>query len=152
MTVSCLNPIQKQIVIDYYSNKSYSQAELARQYHVSERTIHRVLVEAGLATPVARIQGEAYAVMQFLKENDLDLAKLKQLLKKPDPWYPDDSGEWVEVTEGQPALPEETCVEILVNEERETKQWASYPGKINEWTWSFSPEHSNAIVAYKVVK
>ena len=80
MTVGCLTYLQKQVIVTLYNNRSYSQAELARQYHVSERTIHRVLEEAGIATPLERIKGDAYTVMQLLKEHGVDIPKLKQML------------------------------------------------------------------------
>ena len=78
MSVKCLNETQKNFVIKAYQAKHKSQKELAEYLKVSERTINRVLIEAGLATPVARIKGEAYQVMQVLKKynihsaNDLD--------------------------------------------------------------------------------
>ena len=78
MTVKCLTQAQKDLIAHRYKNKLYSQKELAQMMATSERTINRVLVEYGLATPVARIKGEAYQVMQVLKKynihsaNDLD--------------------------------------------------------------------------------
>lgn len=78
MTVKCLTQTQKDIIVLWYQKKIYNQKELAKHYNTSERTINRVLIEAGLATPVARIKGEAYQVMQVLKKynihsaNDLD--------------------------------------------------------------------------------
>lgn len=68
MSVKCLNEAQKNFVIKAYQAKHKSQKELAEYLNVSERTINRVLIEAGLATPVARIKGEAYRVMQVLKK------------------------------------------------------------------------------------
>ncbi len=78
MTVKCLNDVQKNFVIKAYQAKHKTQKELATYLNTSERTINRVLIEYGLATPVARIKGEAYQVMQVLKKyniqsaNDLD--------------------------------------------------------------------------------
>ncbi len=68
MSVKCLSDVQKNFVIKAYQAKHKSQKELAQYLDVSERTINRVLTEAGLATPVARIKGEAYQVMQLLKK------------------------------------------------------------------------------------
>ncbi len=68
MSVKCLSDVQKNFVIKAYQAKHKSQKELAQYLDVSERTINRVLIEAGLATPVARIKGEAYQVMQLLKK------------------------------------------------------------------------------------
>lgn len=78
MTVKCLTQTQKDQIVHWYKKKIYNQKELAKNYNTSERTINRVLIEYGLATPVARIKGEAYQVMQVLKKynihsaNDLD--------------------------------------------------------------------------------
>ena len=78
MSVKCLTQAQKDQIVLWYQKKIYNQKELAKNYNTSERTINRVLIEAGLATPVARIKGEAYQVMQVLKKyniqsaNDLD--------------------------------------------------------------------------------
>ena len=78
MTVKCLTKNQKDMIVFWYQKKIYNQKELAKNYNTSERTINRVLVEYGLATPVSRIKGEAYQVMQVLKKynihsaNDLD--------------------------------------------------------------------------------
>lgn len=68
MSVKCLNEAQKNFITLAYKSKHKSQKELAEYMGVSERTINRVLTEAGLATPVARIKGEAYQVMQLLKK------------------------------------------------------------------------------------
>ena len=68
MTVKCLTQAQKDLIVHWYQKKIYNQKELAKNYNTSERTINRVLVEYGLATPVARIKGEAYQVMQVLKK------------------------------------------------------------------------------------
>ena len=83
MSVKCLNETQKYFVIKAYQAKHKSQKELAEYLKVSERTINRVLIEAGLATPVARIKGEAYQVMQLLKKHGLDLHSLKKMLEPP---------------------------------------------------------------------
>ena len=84
MSVKILNEAQKNFVIKAYQAKHKTQKELSIYMNVSERTINRVLIEYGLATPVARIKGEAYQVMQVLKKyniqsaNDLD-ARLSTL-------------------------------------------------------------------------
>lgn len=83
MTVKCLPQAKKDLLVTWYRNKVYNQKELAEKLNTSERTINRVLVEYGLATPVARIQGEAYHVMQLLKKHGMDLNSLKKLLEPP---------------------------------------------------------------------
>ena len=78
MSVKCLTQDQKYSLITLYKNKLFNQKQLAERFNTSERTVNRVLIEYGLATPVARIKGEAYQVMQVLKKynihsaNDLD--------------------------------------------------------------------------------
>ena len=78
MPVKCLSAAQKNFIGVAYRNKHKTQKELAEYLNTSERTVNRVLEELGLATPVARIKGEAYQVMQVLKKynihsaNDLD--------------------------------------------------------------------------------
>ena len=81
MTVKCLTQAQKDLIAHWYKNKIYSQKELAEKMATSERTINRVLVEYGLATPVARIKGEAYQVMQLLKKYGVDYATLNRVLQ-----------------------------------------------------------------------
>lgn len=80
MAIKCLNEYQKRYVMYHYHKKLMSQKQLAQHFDVSERSIHRVLVEAGLATPVARIKGEAHQVMQLLKHYGLDIKTLKAIL------------------------------------------------------------------------
>lgn len=81
MSVKCLTQAQKNLIVHWYKNKIYSQKELAQKMTTSERTINRVLVEYGLATPVARIKGEAYQVMQLLKKYGIDYITLEQIIK-----------------------------------------------------------------------
>ena len=82
MSVKCLTKGQKDMIVFWYKNKIMTQKEIAARAYTSERTINRVLVEYGLATPVARIKGEAYQVMQLLKKHNVDLDTLKSLLEK----------------------------------------------------------------------
>lgn len=80
MTVKILSQTQKDSILFLYREKKQNQKQLATVHKVSQRTIHRVLVEAGLATPVARIKGEAYQAMQLLKKYALSVEDLAQLL------------------------------------------------------------------------
>lgn len=82
MAVKCLNDVQKRTIAHLYRVKALNQKNLARQYEVSERTINRVLTEAGLATPVARIKGEAYHVMKLLEKYHLNLQTLTMMLER----------------------------------------------------------------------
>lgn len=69
---------------------------------------------------------------------------------KDTPWYPDDSGKWVEVTPGVDKRPDglrpKTLVATLSSGERNERQhlWST-PLKASRWNWS-------VIVAYKVVE
>ena len=81
MSVQCLEQPQKDSIIVLYQNKVLNQKELAFRFNVSERTINRVFIEAGIATPVARIKGEAYQVMQLLKKYNVNYSTLKTLLE-----------------------------------------------------------------------
>lgn len=81
MAIRCLNKEQKDYITLYYTQKLLNQKELADRYYVSERTINRVLIEAGIATPVARIQGEAYHVMKLLEKYGLDRVSLTAMLE-----------------------------------------------------------------------
>lgn len=81
MTVRCLTQPSKNQILDLYKRKLMNQKELAEYFNVSERTINRVFIEAGVATPVERIKGEAYQVMQLLKKHAVDLQKLSMLLE-----------------------------------------------------------------------
>lgn len=64
-----------------YTRKTLTIKEMTQFFGVSSRTIGRVLEEGGLATPVPRLQGEAYLVMQLLKKHNLTLVSLTDLLE-----------------------------------------------------------------------
>ena len=68
---------------------------------------------------------------------------------KATPWYPDDSGKWVEVTPETGKRPDglhpETLVATLSSGERKRQHYWDTPQKASSWNWS-------AIVAYKVVE
>ena len=81
MGTPCLTQPQKDSIVTLYQNKTMTQKQLAYCFNVSERTINRVFIAAGIATPVARIKGEAYQVMQLLKKYNVNLSTLKTLLE-----------------------------------------------------------------------
>ena len=83
MTVHCLDESQKDLIVTWYKQKIYNQKMLSKKFSVSERTINRVLEERSLATPVARVKGEAYQAMQILKEHNLTVEQLKYTLSLP---------------------------------------------------------------------
>ena len=77
-------------------------------------------------------------------------------LEPSTPWYPDDSGEWVEVPEdlvGRPAaLPPETRIEVLLHDDRKEHAYKACTAMAKNWMWAISPGMGGRIVAYKVVK
>ncbi len=83
MTVRVLSQSQKDLIVTWYKQKIYTVSQLAKQYKTSTRTIGRVLEEAGLATPVPRLKGEAYQAMQVLKAYNMNVEQLKRALAAP---------------------------------------------------------------------
>lgn len=72
------------------------------------------------------------------------------------PWYPDDSGEWVEVPEAittwPPGLNGSELVDVLMRGERDHKGWSTDSDLAWSWDWAHPCCHPSRIVAYKVVK
>ena len=73
------------------------------------------------------------------------------------PWYPDDSGGWVEVPDDLMGMPPELnsadLVEVLLREERTQRgdyQRGTLPAR--EWAWAHVATDGARVVAYKVVK
>lgn len=68
------------------------------------------------------------------------------------PWYPDDSGQWVEVTPGA-GLPKGldpcTNLEVLMRGERRSKSYGYGARPAGSWYWLH--EGDSTIVAYKIV-
>lgn len=71
----------------------------------------------------------------------------------PVPWYPDDSGAWVEVPDTTSTCPcdPDAIVEVLVREERETKRFCSAPRVAKISHWDHDPQSRCRIVAYRKV-
>lgn len=80
MKVKCLTAFEKDAIISLYQRKESTQKELAEMYDVSERTINRVFIEAGLATPVARLKGEGYHAVKLMEKYQITLTDLTDLL------------------------------------------------------------------------
>ena len=80
MSVKCLCDLTKARIVAKYKLGTYQQKELAIRFDTSERTINRVLIEAGLLTPMAQIKADAYNVMQVLKKHAIDASQLDKLL------------------------------------------------------------------------
>ena len=72
------------------------------------------------------------------------------------PWYPDDSGLWVEVPDDCVSLPKEldadTPIHVLCRHERDTESWDDETDCAANYTWSFGQANPCRIVAYKVVE
>lgn len=81
MAIICLDEFQKDLIVRWYSNK-ISIVEIADLMKVSPRTIGRVLVERGFATPVPRLQEEAAGVMKLLKKYNVDPRDLEGILQR----------------------------------------------------------------------
>lgn len=81
MTVKCLFDEVKLSIVNNFNSKALNQKQLSQLYGVSERTINRVLNEAGVATAVPRIQGEAYQAMQILKKHNIAVEDLNAVLE-----------------------------------------------------------------------
>lgn len=74
----------------------------------------------------------------------------------PKPWYPDDSGEWVELPPDNAVIPFELGynenVQVLYQSERDDRRWSTGTLPAQEWYWD-REEHGTdeQIIAYKVV-
>lgn len=67
MTVQCLSPDAKVILVQLYSN-NWPIKDLSCYFQVSPRTVRRVLAEANMIMPSERI--------------DAEIAKIKRIMKK----------------------------------------------------------------------
>ena len=84
MSVKCLTPADKDSIIGFYKAKHLNIKQLAKNFNTSPRTIGRVLEDAGLATPVPRLKGEAYLILGLLKEHGIDTPdQLRNHLAQP---------------------------------------------------------------------
>lgn len=79
--VKCLNQSQKNFVLYHYHKKTMNQKNIATHLNVSERTVHRVLVQAGLATPVQRLKEEAKQAMALLTKYNVSVKTLADMLR-----------------------------------------------------------------------
>lgn len=83
MTVKCFAEMTKDQICLAYSHKTMCLSELARHFTTSTRTIGRVLEERGLATPIPRLKGEAYALMKLMLQYNMTVDQLKTILTAP---------------------------------------------------------------------
>ena len=72
------------------------------------------------------------------------------------PWYPDDSGEWVEIPDDCLVPPEhlkpDTVVAVLQRMERDDKEYDEMHKEVDDWMWDMAETDCGRIVAYKVVE
>ena len=80
MTVRCLSQRDKDTIVGVFVAKLFTQRELAQSYKTSERTINRVLVEAGIATTVPRLKGEAYTAIKLMEKHQVPIYDLEAML------------------------------------------------------------------------
>ena len=125
-------------------------AHLRRDCHEDTRTALQTHLDALLKEELRALTGQALEgdLAGFAAQNE-KFAQDTGLRKDPEPpapWYPDDSGEWVE---GHPRdLPPETVMSgWLFDTEREGKNHSRSTG-----LWYARDLTPKAIVAYKVVK
>ena len=106
-------------------------------------------------TPPAIGGGIPGAVRDQLVEHLGALLKQERLLFTADaPWYPDDSGEWVEVPGCLTNCPVPSNVEVEVLSRSERDEQIFYKGskRAGQWEWDKPTYLPSRIVAYKVVK
>ena len=94
--------------------------------------------------------------LEFLLAQERALFTTGVVVQKPDtdtsgaPWYPDDSGKWVEVPPGTRALPPgldpDDLSEVLTSTERRTATYIRRARPSKDWGWP-----GGHIVAYKIV-
>lgn len=82
MTVKSLSAEKKQEIVAHYKAKTMTLKQMSVIYFRSARTIGRVIEEAGLATPVPRLKGEAYRAIKLLQQHNLSVDQLEKLLEK----------------------------------------------------------------------
>lgn len=80
MSVKCLTTMEKDYVVFLYQTKKMTLKHISKLMVVSPRTVQRVLIERGLATPVARVKGEAYQAIKLLHKYKVDIKDLESIL------------------------------------------------------------------------
>lgn len=86
MTVKCITPANQALIAEWYSQKLFTQKELAKRFNVSERTIGRVLWSKGLTTTrqaTAALKPQDQALLDLARQHGLTAEKLKEILNSP---------------------------------------------------------------------
>ena len=79
MTVKCLTPQEKQIIVSDYLAKSFI-TDIAFWHKVSPRTISRVLAEANLLTPTERVDAETKKIKRIMQKYGITVDTLDATL------------------------------------------------------------------------
>lgn len=80
MTVKILTQAQKDAVVTIFNAKTRTQKEIAGFLRCSERTINRVLNEAGVAPVKETMTASAKRVMTLLYENKITVEQLEKIV------------------------------------------------------------------------
>ena len=141
---------RRQITTEKETMNPLNQTDVANLRESIRATVTHL---SGKTVPEAETALQKH--LEFLLAQERALFTTGVAVQKPDadkpdtPWYPDDSGKWVEVIPGVGKRPDGlrpgTLVATLSSREREERQhsWPA-PLKARHWSWS-------AIVAYKTV-
>lgn len=81
MAVKVLNQEEKDWVIDKFVNKLFTIPEIAKELHVSTRTVNRVLEEARILTKRQQNHDDAFKIRKILsKHNIISIKDLDRIL------------------------------------------------------------------------
>ena len=80
MAVKCLNEHQKKYICYFFNMKQQTQKELAENFKVSERTIYRVLEEAGLFAAKPQVQEQDTQCIRLLRRFNVTPTLLEKML------------------------------------------------------------------------
>lgn len=101
------------------------------------------------------ISGDDDASYAYWKNDGMSNDIIAYRLSKPaeTPWYPDDSGEWIEVKGGKRpvGLRGRQRVEALLSSERENERYTELSAPVADWDWGLSEDGGYTIVAYKPI-
>lgn len=67
------------------------------------------------------------------------------------PWYPDDSGEWIEHDGVARPVDGETLVDVLLSGERDQRIWTAAIDQARYFGWAHKPWGNRNVVAYRIV-
>lgn len=133
---------------------SFDQNRAAAVRAAIEQTSAKLLSYAALPEyTLVLLEPHLAALLQTEREL---LSAGEPVRAQEEPWYPDDSGLWVEIPDDCMKVPEGLSMdaefEVLRKSERETKSYESWSAKHSYWVWNHGPHEGCRIVAYKVVK